>query len=171
MKSSKPVIGIIPDFKEGQKGLYSVKNFYALRVNHVEMINKNGGAAIILPYDYGLIDDYLNSIDAILIVGGYFDINPKRYGEAIHPEVKLNEVRENFEYAIAKKALAKNMPFLGICNGLALINVLRNGSAISIYLITISILITSNLILKDMKITKPHIMILLLMNHRNYMKL
>lgn len=130
MKSSKPVIGIIPDFKEGQKGSYSVKNFYALRVNHVEMINKNGGAAIILPYDYGLIDDYLNSIDAILIVGGYFDINPKRYGEAIHPEVKLNEVRENFEYAIAKKALAKNMPFLGICNGLALINVLRNGSAI-----------------------------------------
>ena len=130
MKSSKPVIGIVPDFNEGEKGSYSVKNFYALRVNHVEMINKNGGAAIILPYDYGLIDDYLNSIDAILIVGGYFDINPKRYGEAVHPEVKLNEVRENFEYAIAKKALSKKMPFLGICNGLSLINVLHNGSAI-----------------------------------------
>lgn len=130
MKSSKPVIGIVPDFKEGHKDLYSIKDFYALRANHVEVINRNGGAAIILPYDYGLINDYLNSIDAILIVGGYFDINPKRYGEQIHPEVNLNEVRENFEYAIAKNALTRKMPFLGICNGLSLINVLHEGSAI-----------------------------------------
>ncbi len=130
MKSNRPVIGIIPDFKEGAKDAYSVRDFYALRANHTDIINKNGGAAIILPYDYDLINDYLSSIDGLLVVGGFFDINPKRYGEEMHPEVNLNEVRENFEYAIGQAALKRNIPFLGICNGMHLINVLRQGSAI-----------------------------------------
>jgi putative glutamine amidotransferase len=130
MKSNRPVIGIVPDYKEGSKDSYSVRDFYALRINYVEAINHNGGAAIILPYDYGLIDDYLNSIDGILIVGGFFDINPRRYGEETHPKTNLNEVRENFEYNIGQKALKKNLPFFGICNGMHLINILRNGSSI-----------------------------------------
>lgn len=41
-----------------------------------------------------------------MIVGGYFDIHPKRYGETkIHPAVKLNDVRENFEHELGARAL------------------------------------------------------------------
>jgi putative glutamine amidotransferase len=131
MKTTKPLIGIVPDYKEGSPTCYSAKPFYALRHNYVDMINKVGGAAIILPYDYDLIDDYLNAIDGLMIVGGYFDIHPKRYGASeIHPTVKLNEIRENFEYAIGKKAMEKNLPFLGICNGMQLLNVLHGGNVI-----------------------------------------
>lgn len=131
MKTTKPLIGIVPDYKEGSPTCYSCKPYYALRHNYVDMINKAGGAAIILPYDYDLIDDYLDAIDGIMIVGGYFDIHPKRYGASdIHPTVKLNDIRENFEYALGKKAVEKNLPFLGICNGMQLLNVLHGGNVI-----------------------------------------
>lgn len=131
MKSSKPLIGIVPDYKEGCTNGYSKGNYYALRANYVEMINKAGGATVLLTYDYDLIDDYLSSLDGLMIVGGYFDIHPERYGEKeIHPMIKLNEIRENFEHALGKKAINLQLPFLGICNGMQLINVLHGGNVI-----------------------------------------
>ncbi len=131
MKSLRPIIGIVPDYKEGCTNGYSTREYYALRANYVEMINRAGGAAIILTYDYELIDSYLDSIDGLMIVGGYFDIHPKRYGESeIHATVKLNDIRENFEYELGSKAIKTNLPFFGICNGMQLINVLHGGKVI-----------------------------------------
>lgn len=131
MNTSRPLIGIVPDYKEGAENGYSLRPYYALRVNYVEMINKAGGAAIMLSYDYDLIDDYLASLDGVMIVGGYFDINPARYGaETIHPTIKLNETRENFEWALGMKAIKTQTPFLGICNGMQLLNVLHGGRVI-----------------------------------------
>ena len=130
-KTDRPIIGIVPDYVEGKKGAYSTRNFYALRENYVTSVNKAGGAAVILAFDYDLIDSYLDAIDGIVIVGGYFDINPNRYGEKdIHETIKLNKIREDFEFSIGKKALERNLPFFGICNGMQLLNVLKGGSAI-----------------------------------------
>jgi len=131
IKSSKPLIGIVPDFREGCATGYSKGNYYALRTNYVEMINDAGGASILLTYDYDLIDSYLESLDGLVIVGGYFDIHPKHYGEeTIHPAVKLNEIREEFEQELGRKAVKTSLPFLGICNGMQLINVLHGGKVI-----------------------------------------
>ncbi len=128
---SRPLIGIAPDYKDGCPNGYSTRNYYALRANYVEMVNKAGGAAVILTYDYDLIDSYLESLDGLMVVGGYFDIHPKRYGdEEIHPTVKLNDIRENFEYELGKKAIKTDLPLLGICNGMQLINVLHGGKVI-----------------------------------------
>ena len=130
VNSKRPLIGIVPDYKKGAQGAYSTRDFYALRANYIEMINEAGGAALMLSYDYDLIDDYLESLDGVMVVGGYFDIHPKYYGEEIHPEVKLNKIREEFELKFGKIALEANIPFLGICNGMQLINVLHGGGAI-----------------------------------------
>jgi putative glutamine amidotransferase len=131
IKSHKPLIGIVPDFREGCETGYSKGNYYALRTNYVEMVNKAGGAAVLLTYDYDLIDSYLESLDGLVVVGGYFDIHPKRYGEEeIHPTVKLNAVREEFEQELGRKALKTSLPFLGICNGMQLLNVLHGGKVI-----------------------------------------
>lgn len=131
MKTSRPLIGIVPDYKEGCQNGYSIRNYYALRANYVEMINRAGGAAVILTYDYDLIDSYLESLDGLMVVGGYFDIHPMRYGdENIHPAVKLNDIRENFEHELGKRAIKSKVPLLGICNGMQLINVLHGGKVI-----------------------------------------
>ncbi len=128
-KISRPLIGIVPDYKEGCPNGYSIRNYYALCTNYVEMINQAGGSAIILTYDYNLIDFYLENLDGLMIVGGYFDIHPKRYGEEeIHPTVKLNDVREEFEFEIGSRFLETKIPVLGICNGMQLINVLHGGT-------------------------------------------
>lgn len=128
---NRPLIGIVPDYKEGCGNGYSTRDYYALRANYVEMINKSGGAAVILTYDYELIDSYIDSLDGVMIVGGYFDIHPKRYGdEKIHPSVKLNEIRESFEHEFGKKVLKSNLPFFGICNGMQLLNVIHGGKVI-----------------------------------------
>ncbi len=131
VKSKRPLIGIVPDYREGCPNGYSIKNYYALRANYVEMVNKAGGAAVILTYDYDLIDSYLESLDGLVIVGGYFDINPLRYGEKnIHHTVKLNDVRENFENALGSKVIKTSLPYLGICNGMQLLNILHGGNVI-----------------------------------------
>ncbi len=128
---SRPLIGIVPDYREGCPTGYSTRHYYALRANYVEMVNKAGGAAVILTYDYDLIDSYLESLDGVVVVGGYFDINPRRYGEKnIHHTVKLNDVRENFENALGQKVMKTSLPYLGICNGMQLLNILHGGNVI-----------------------------------------
>lgn len=131
MKTNRPLIGIVPDFRQGSKTGYSIRDYFAVRKNHIDTINNAGGAAVILTYDYKLIDSYLERLDGLVIVGGYFDINPAKFGEEeIHHEVKLNEVRENFEYELGKAAMKTDVPFLGICNGMQLLNSLHNGKII-----------------------------------------
>ncbi len=132
MKLKKPIIGIVLDYRKGGDSQYSSNPYYALRVNHIDIINKMGAKVLLIPYDYELIDYYLKLIDGLMIVGGYFDINPRRYNEKIlHESVKLNEVRENFEFELTSQALKeKNLPIFGICNGLQLINIIHGGNAI-----------------------------------------
>ncbi len=133
MTTNKPLIGLVPDFKDGnQENGYSIRPYYALRRNYIDMINKAGAAVILLPYDYEAIDQYLSMIDGLVIVGGHFDIHPKRYSEStIHPTTTLNETRENFEFALASQALQQNkLPILGICNGMQLISVYHGGKII-----------------------------------------
>lgn len=129
--SKKPLIGILPDFKEGAQNGYSIRNYYALRANYVDSIISAGGTPIMLTYDYEAIDRYLEMLDGLLVVGGFMDLHPSRYGETeIHPTVKLNLVRENFEFEIVSKALKTNLPILGICNGMQLIAVIKGGKLI-----------------------------------------
>lgn len=128
----KPIIGIIPDYKNGGEDSYSKTPFYAIRQHYLGMISVSGGAPILLGYDYGAIDEYLGLIDGLLFIGGGFDVNPARYGEAIHPKVTLNEARDNFEFEMFSRAIKQRpeMPILGICNGMQLINIFFGGSCI-----------------------------------------
>jgi len=129
--SKKPLIGVIPDYRQGSEKCYSIRPHYALRCNYIEMINDNGGLAIILPYNYSAVQNYLGLLDGIMIVGGFFDINPEKYGATeIHPEVTLNEVRENFEFSFIEEALKTDIPILGICNGMQLLNIMHGGDII-----------------------------------------
>jgi putative glutamine amidotransferase len=128
----KPIIGVIPDYKLGDKNSYSSTPFYALRQTYVEALSKNGAVPIMLGYDYPAIDDYLNLIDGLLFIGGGFDVNPARYNEKAHPQATLSEARDNFEFEILTQAIKQKpeMPIFGICNGMQLINIFFGGSCI-----------------------------------------
>ena len=127
---SKVKIGITMDFKE--RAGYSNSPYFAIRKNHFDSLNKHGCLPIALHYNHDLIDDYLKMIDGLVLIGGHADIDPKRYGQELHKTVKLNKPKEDFEFALAKKAfeIKPDMPILGICGGAQVLNVLFGGSLV-----------------------------------------
>lgn len=59
----------------------------------------------------------LDSAHALVLVGGA-DIDPKRYGERPHAQVRvLSPEREAFDFELIERATALGLPILGICLG------------------------------------------------------
>ncbi len=73
-------------------------------------------------------DVLLDRVDALLLAGGA-DIDPASYGDEPHPETKGTwPERDAFELALTRRALERDMPVLGICRGMQLINVAMGGT-------------------------------------------
>lgn len=130
---NKPIIGITLDAeKGGKKGIsYSPLPWYALRKEYFSIISSLGAIPIALPHENIIINDYINLIDGLILTGGDFDIPPELYGQQnIHNSVIIKSERTAFEYELAQKVIAQNIPILGICAGEQLLNVILGGSLI-----------------------------------------
>ena len=126
---NKPVIGITLDAEK--PGGYSKYPWYALRANYAEAIAGAGGLPIALPHLPALVADMLGRIDALVVTGGAFDVDPALYGDATrHASVTLKETRTATELALVRGALARNLPVLGICGGQQLLAVALGGALI-----------------------------------------
>lgn len=126
---TRPVIGVTLDAEE--PGGYSKLPWYALRKNYFSAIAAAGGLPMALPHDAGLAEAYLDAIDGLVITGGAFDVDPALYGGgATHPTVTLKASRTDFELAVTRGALARDMPVLGICGGQQLLAVALGGTLI-----------------------------------------
>jgi putative glutamine amidotransferase len=92
-----------------------------------------GGLPIVLPPDdevAGEPDSLLDRVDALMLAGGV-DLDPAAYGARPHPEVtETMPERDRFELALAHRALERELPLLGICRGMQLLNVARGGTLI-----------------------------------------
>lgn len=131
----RPIIGITPDYSDGiRKDSRSPgEPTYFLRARYVEAIKDLGGVPVLLPItsDPKLQADLLNRIDGLLITGSGPDLDPRLYGERPTARFKImSEERAGFELGLAKRALKRNQPVLGICGGLQLLNVAMGGSLI-----------------------------------------
>jgi putative glutamine amidotransferase len=74
------------------------------------------------------IEDSLDLVDGIVLSGGN-DIDPAHYGAQRHPTVTdICPERDEFELALAKVALARGVPVLGICRGLQILNIALGGT-------------------------------------------
>ena len=125
----RPIIGVTLDAE--QPGGYSKYPWYAMRQNYSDAIAAAGGLPVALPHDAALAADYLDRIDALVVTGGAFDVDPALYGEAgRHATVTLKENRTAAELALTAGALARNLPVLGICGGEQLLAVVLGGTLI-----------------------------------------
>lgn len=121
--TKRPVIGITP-------GTIAEKNKLSLGQGYVNGILKAGGLAMILPLsdEDSIIERILETTDGILFSGGA-DIDARYYKEEnLKCCGKISPERDRFEISLAKKAIERKMPVLGICRGLQLINVVLGGT-------------------------------------------
>ncbi|WP_417210672.1 gamma-glutamyl-gamma-aminobutyrate hydrolase family protein [Antarctobacter sp.] len=69
----------------------------------------------------------LGGVDGV-IIGGGDDISPELYGGALEMTARLDPDRDQMEHDIAQKALADDIPVLGICRGAQMLNIAAGGS-------------------------------------------
>jgi putative glutamine amidotransferase len=126
---NRPIIGVTLDAEE--PGGYSKLPWYALRKNYFSALAAAGALPVALPHQTELAEAYLDEIDGLMITGGAFDVDPSLYGGGeTHPTVTLKANRTDFELAVTRGALARNMPVLGICGGQQLLAVALGGTLI-----------------------------------------
>ena len=74
--------------------------------------------------------ELLSIADGVLFPGGA-DVDPKHYNERPSQKLgRINPLLDEVELAVARKALALNMPILGICRGCQLVTIAAGGSLI-----------------------------------------
>jgi len=122
----RPIIGITTSFKDGENPSHSIGAAY------VEGIGRAGGVPVLLACtdDLGDVASLLDRLDGVLLVGGP-DIDPAVYRAEPHPETKLlAKKREDFDLALARDALERDMPIMGICLGCQEVNVAAGGTLV-----------------------------------------
>jgi len=89
------------------------------------------GLPVILPIasaETVLVQEYLETIDGLILTGGA-DIHPSFYGQIVLERCgEIDEERDRFEVELIRAARGFDLPFLGICRGLQVLNVALGGS-------------------------------------------
>jgi len=92
-----------------------------------------GGAVVGLPPQPptpAAVDRVLRSIDGLILTGGK-DVGAALYGEQPHPENDAPRPdRDAWELALARAAIARDLPLLGICRGIQVLNVALGGTLV-----------------------------------------
>src|SRR5687768_13763508 len=127
----RPVIGVTMDSGDTKPDRYGFVDRYSLNANYPKSIEKAGGLPLAIPYhvDDALIPQIVDALDGILFIGGD-DMDPRRYSdEDWHPKaIRMNDARQEFEFALLGEVERRRLPTLGVCFGSQLMNVYRGGS-------------------------------------------
>lgn len=99
------------------------------KADYITSLEKAGARVRVLEPERDALPAALDECDGILLTGGV-DVDPAEYGEAPHPTVELDASRDTYELALARLAIAKDMPLLAICRGSQVLNVAAGGSLI-----------------------------------------
>jgi putative glutamine amidotransferase len=127
---TRPVIGMCAALERARWSVWDLRAAL-LPYNYVEAVQRGGGLGLLLPVDPHVTEDpeeVLELIDGLVLAGGA-DIDPGSYGQTTHAEtVDTVPERDAFEIALTRAAIERDLPVLGICRGMQLINVARGGT-------------------------------------------
>lgn len=101
---------------------------------YLERLDQAGAVPILLPsrmVSMSRVDQLLDAVQAVVLIGGE-DICgvPEGRAEAAEAHAAHNPERDAFEVALAQRAWERDIPLLGICRGMQVLNVARGGTLI-----------------------------------------
>jgi putative glutamine amidotransferase len=119
---SRPVVGITTYVTDARWGYWNLEAAL-IPFDYVKAVEKAGGRPVLVPPSTEGIEETLDALDAVVFTGGS-DLDPEFYGEQAHPEtVGVVRMRDEAELALLQAALERDMPVLGICRGIQVLNV------------------------------------------------
>jgi putative glutamine amidotransferase len=122
----RPLIGITTYVEPARWGYWELEAAL-IPQDYVESVESAGGRALLVPPSDDGVEETLDALDAIVFTGGS-DIDPSEYGEETHPETfGVRRDRDASELALMRAALDRDMPVLGICRGIQVLNVVKGG--------------------------------------------
>lgn len=128
----RPVIGLTTYLEQTQCGVWDVPAAFLPKV-YFEAVSQAGGIAVLVPpqpLDEAGADAVLDGLDGLILTGGK-DVDSRRYGQEPHPTNDVPRLdRDAIEDVLLARAIARDIPFLGICRGLQVLNTALGGSLI-----------------------------------------
>ena len=121
----RPAIGVTIGYDDRGTGLH------LLRQDYIRSVEQAGGLPLVLapgrPED---APELLDRVQGLLLTGGS-DVDPALYGASPHRKLgKVVRERDDFELALTREALERNLPLLAICRGHQVLNVATGGTLI-----------------------------------------
>ena len=126
-----PLIGIVTDRKAASYGAWVDIPTDAISHTYVAAIQEAGGAPLLFPSLDVHVEEpgrLLDLIDGLFLPGGR-DLDATLYGSEAHPSNDTPlRVRDELEIALTRGARERDMPVLGACRGMQVINVALGGT-------------------------------------------
>ncbi len=120
---AKKRIAVSPLWDEEKGGIW-------MRSTYMDALRQSGAVPVILPLHVDAADAFhiLDLCDGLLLTGGP-DVDPVRFGEEKKPACgTVCKARDVLEEAVYYRALERDMPVMGICRGVQMINVFQGGT-------------------------------------------
>jgi putative glutamine amidotransferase len=126
MERNRPVIGITAYDVPVDFGRWTAWQCVLAPERYVASVLDAGGLPVVLPPFEGSAR-LLDVVDGLVFTGGS-DLEPALYGQEPHPETAgVVPHRDRAELHLLEAALGRDLPVLGICRGMQLLNVHRGG--------------------------------------------
>ncbi|MFI9812013.1 gamma-glutamyl-gamma-aminobutyrate hydrolase family protein [Saccharothrix variisporea] len=124
---SRPLIGISTYLDRARFGVWDVEAA-VLHRDYLDSVVRAGGQPVLLP-PVGEWTD-VSFLDGLVLAGGA-DVDPALYGAARDPRTGPAAVeRDAAELALARAALAADLPLLAVCRGMQILNVALGGTLV-----------------------------------------